>query len=80
VASGAVDGAAGSLFTIRFFHHGKAFLNRQGFLNVIIAENQGHAFPPRRYFNVMTYPIQFGLSNHSLFDADFAASGLGLIL
>ena len=31
-------------------------------------------------FNVMTYPIQFGLSNHCLFNADFAASGLGLIL
>ena len=28
----------------------------------------------------MTYRIQFGLSNHSLFDADFAASRLGLIL
>ena len=50
MASGAIDGAAGSLFAIRLFHYRKAFLDRQGFLNVIIAENQGHASPPRSYF------------------------------
>ncbi len=63
VASGAIDRTAGGLLAIRLFHDIEAFLDVQGFLNIIVVENERHVFSPASLFSGMIYLIKRGLSN-----------------
>src|SRR5687767_10621723 len=63
LGSGSVNRTAGGLLAIRLFHDIEAFLDVQGFLNIIVVENERHVFSPASLFSGMIYLIKRGLSN-----------------